>query len=418
MGFKNEIDEIIKTPSLKNAHIGVLVETDEKIIYELNSEDLFIPASNLKLFTSATILNILQPNFRIETWFFGTTRVRGGELNGSLVIRAGGDPTFSRTRLEKIVTGLSKKLRKVNEGVILDLSVFDKEYVNPYWEKEDLEHSYAPRIVPFTLERGLIKIKVYPTELGLKPRIIVEPFNGYIKIENNARTVSGKVNQISVEKKPGENSFVVKGEIGLEVEELVFEKPIEEPHLYATEYLKHLMVKHGIKVKGEVREGVFEDGVLLAMDISRPLSDLNKILLKFSDNALAEYFTKILGYYELGEGSWIKGLKVMRSYLKQLGIDVTKLKIVDGSGLSRANRVTPRIIVDFLKRFQRNRFFKYFYTALPVAGIDGTLRDRMKNTIAEGRIRAKTGTLRDVVALSGYATCLSGKKAFFSIIIN
>ncbi|RLE65701.1 MAG: D-alanyl-D-alanine carboxypeptidase/D-alanyl-D-alanine-endopeptidase [Thermoprotei archaeon] len=407
---------------LKGADVGIVVadENQNKLI-EINPDNPFIPASNMKLFTAAAALLYLRPNFRYFTGIYYTGSLDGGTLKGNIVVRGSGDPLLKSTDIDKVSIKLSRVLKQVKGNIIVDTSVFDREFVNKRWDENYLQHPYAPRVSALTVNEGCINIIVQPTQPGEKPLLEIHPIQDEIRIINKAITVKkGFATKINVTKKKGENVFIVEGTIEEDAYPVDVKKPIENPHLYTGSLFKSGLIKNGVSVEGNVEEGFLEDGVLLDYIVSNPLTEIVKKLLKHSDNLVAECLLKTMGYYRYGKGSWANGINCLKRTLGDIGLnlDDDNIRIFDGSGLSKSNKLTPWKIVELLLAMRKSSLFKYFYNALPVAGVDGTLRKRMRNTPAERRVIAKTGTLSNACTLSGYIKTLSGRELVFSIMVN
>ncbi|RLE82895.1 MAG: D-alanyl-D-alanine carboxypeptidase/D-alanyl-D-alanine-endopeptidase [Thermoprotei archaeon] len=418
---KPRIERIIREVLSSKARVGAIItDVDYSEILTVNADEKFLPASAVKLFTAATALHILHPNFRYETGIFYTGEIRDKELKGDLVIRGSGDPTLTSSRLGKIAGSIARELKIVHGDIIIDSKVFDGGFVNKAWLENTLSYPYIPRIAGFLVDKGMIKVTILPGKDGSPPIVKTFPKSRLVRVENRAVTGKSKPTRLEVLKEEEANSvtIVVKGTINIDEKGALFQIPLERPNLFAGLLFKESLKSAGVSVEGNVTEGTLVDGMLLELIPSRSLSDILKLLLRHDDHLIAEHLLKTLGYYRYGKGDWEYGIKSIKSLLKTLSIPDNELVLVDGSGISKDNRATPRSIAELLFKIRKRRYFKNFYRALPVAGISGALRERLINTNARGRIIALACFTAEASSLSGYVKTLQNRELIFSIIIN
>lgn len=421
-----QIDSILKDPALDHGMQGVLVRSlrTNTTLYEHNADSLMIPASNFKLLVSATILEQLGPDFTYKTEVYTTGKLSKGVLDGDIIIKGGGDPILATADL----TGLAKQIRsagisQISGNVIADDSLFDDQRLGWGWGWDNLPHYYAAEISALNLNRNTVDLYVYPgKEAGAKAEIKLTPETDYLTVDSTATTGKpGSEKTIWVSRALGENVVKIGGSIAQDAKVTKREEAVtmEEPQVYAGCVFADELAKLGIKAVGSVRAGKLPTGAkLAATHASPPLSTIIPLLNKPSDNLIAEVLLKTLGAVVKGKGSSDAGGEVEMEFFKKIGMDPSEVSIVDGSGLSRLNYVSARNLVTLLSYMQTSKNSKVYTDSLPIAGVDGTLAFRMKDTPAQGKVRAKTGYVGHVSSLSGYVTAKSGEPLVFSILMN
>jgi len=414
--LRQDIDEIIQVVDSKT-HVGIQIVSlrNGQTLYERCSDRLFIPASNLKLFTGAAALTILGVDYRFETNLFI-------DEAGNLYLKGSGDPSLSRYDLETLATQLKmRQIQVIRGNIVVDNFDFDEFSQGPGWMWDEPAEYWNSPMDALTVDHSSIHVWVAPgKQLAEPPKVFLDPNMAGFPIDNRAKT--GKSGELKVDRRalPGDNRIEVEGTISVESGPIEFKVPVAMPSIYAGHILKDLLQKKGIVVKGEVvRSKTPENATVVAVHASRPLSQIVQHMMKVSDNMYADCLFKKLGQVCLGApGSWQKGAMALREFLlREANIDPSEMVILDGSGLSRYNLVSPRQIVQLLK-WTTNAFKmgSEFEASLPLAGIDGTLKNRMPH--ARGKIRAKTGAMTGITGISGYATTKDGEPLVFSILIN
>lgn len=434
-----------KTPSLSEIHTGIHVclASSGKTVFDADGSKLFIPASNLKLVTSACALRMLGPRFRFRTDFL-TTRDSGTGVR-DLVVRGFGDPTIAdqtslelwrsdggvdkaynlphgiEVALERIVERLERcGLREISGDIVVDDSYFENKRLGDGWTVDDEPWFYGSQTGALALNENIVTVVVRPgIRTGIPTTVEAAPDTRFVQLTNRSSTIkSGTANALSFTRVRGSNEIVVTGSLPLGQRRVVRYMTVDDPGLYMGHVLRDILTQRGISVTGIVlRRKIRGNHRLLFRNHSVPLRSIVYWLNKTSDNFYAEQLLKTIGRVVIGEGSWEGGLKVVRKFLRGLGL-TTSYRIADGSGLSRYNLVTPRMLTKVLAAMRGDQAF---VSSLPVAGEDrgyGTLRKRMKQTPAEGNLRAKTGSIEGVSTLSGYVKTLDDKTLAFSIMTN
>lgn len=422
------IGKILNTSILKNSLIGIqIVSVDSgEVVYEKNSEMSLNPASNTKLVTSAAALVRLKPEYQFTTAVYTNARLRNGVLSGDVYIRGGGDPSLSYEGLLSLAQDVyNAGIRTIAGNIVGDATFLDDEREFSGWH--DFERAYSGRISALSVNYNAVHLMVKPSSRsGVAPQIILNPPTSYVKIKNKAVTISSR-NSIyatfaNADESLTEETLLVQGKISPKsrygVSAYIY---VNNPALFTTVTFKDALEQVGVTVEGtatlgEVPQKSRRLGIYLSDSLSRITCDSNKI----SNNFVAEQILKVLGAEMLGTpGTTEKGLQVVREFLEELDIPAGSYVLENGSGLSRNNRLSPAQIVTVLNSMYENfEVRSEFLASLAIAGVDGTLRRRLQDTQAERRLRAKTGALRAVSCISGYAASKDNEVFAFSIMMN
>lgn len=417
------LDKIINA-SEKKAHIGVeVISLKSGIrIYERNSNQLYTPANNLKLFTAGAALSILGPNYRFETTLLTDGKIEEGILKGNLFIQGSGDPSFTLADLENLTLQLRlQQVKQIDGDIILDTSAFDEVADGPGWMWDDINgKGYAP-VNALTINRNCVQLWVQPAEnIANAPKVFAYPKTNLVAIENMASTEEN-ADTLTVERslKTKHNTVLVKGEINKKSAIREFAIPVNHSHLYMGSLLQSILKKSGITYSGSLQiQKAPQNATVIAKHISAPVSELIRPILKDSDNLYADNFFKALGMaYSNTQGSWKTGKAAILSHLENDAVmNIADLVVVDGSGLSRYNLASPHNIASYLVWAYKMPYSAEFVSSLSIAGVDGTLSERFTNLTPN--LRAKTGTMTGVSALSGYIQTKDGEVLAFSILSN
>ncbi|MFV1951595.1 MAG: D-alanyl-D-alanine carboxypeptidase/D-alanyl-D-alanine-endopeptidase, partial [Nitrospinota bacterium] len=422
--FREKMDLIRGDKCLANEKTGIkIVSLDHgDILYDYNSNDLFIPASNLKLITTAAALLNLHPDYRFKTTLSTDGNTNKGVLEGNLYIKGFGDPMLISEELWMMVKDLRNiGIRTITGDIIADDTFFDSERVGNGWGNHIGPQAYNARIGALSLNFNTVTVYVEPArEEGDSPIVILDPLTRFVSVENRAVTISrGKGNRFIVDRAGGDkmDRIIITGEIAKGKKRKRFYRNISNPPLYTATVFRDFLIRENIEVKGKVTAGIQPEGVMeLVVHDSKPLSLIILDLNKISNNFIAEQILKTMGAEIEGEpGTAAKGLKIVYDFMENIGIDKGLYTIVDGSGLSRKNRLSADQLLKVLVYMYNDFMLQPEYlSSLSVMGIDGSLNDRLNNTYAERKIRSKTGTLGGVNSLSGYAKTTGGEIMAFS----
>jgi serine-type D-Ala-D-Ala carboxypeptidase/endopeptidase (penicillin-binding protein 4) len=412
-------------------------------LFEKNADGYFVPASNMKLFTTALALAKLGPDYKFRT----TLETRGtispeGKLSGDVVLVGRGDPNLSNRRFpyelkeefdgppEKALVELADALvahgvKEISGDVIGDDSYFPRERYPNGWEVDDMVWEYGAAISAIVVDDNTVALTLTPGErMGDPVQASVAPLTPDFALQNDVTTSPAEVkSDLTLTREPGASLVVVRGSMPAKSAPRKLVLAIEEPAQHAASLLAALLAERGVNLDGKTRAvHVAETDVtprtILAEHVSVPLGDSVKLINKISQNLHTEMLLRTAARQN---GLWItpeEMLKTPQEFYAAAGIAPDDVIQTDGSGLSRHDLVTPRAIVTLLKYAQSQTWFAPYYASLPVAGIDGSLQDRMKGTVAAGRIHAKTGSVEHVRTLSGFAETPSGRTLIFSFLSN
>jgi len=405
------------------AAVRVLAPSRGAVLYERNPDLSLNPASNEKLLTSAAALAKLGPEYRFSTRVLASAPVKDGVLRGDLTLQGGGDPVLTTEHLAALADRVhAAGIRRVTGKLLADDYRYDAERLGNGWNSDDEPFYYSAQISALSVNRNVLTVDVSPgPEPGAPVIVGVQPVPDHMKILSSAVTgAPGSQTRIDVTRQRARNEVRVTGSIAAGAQPVMGERvTVEEPQLYAAALFRHLLAERGVRVEGPTERGKTADGAaVIAAHESEPLSSIVARLNKPSDNLIAEMLLKELGYAVKQSGSASAGGDVIEGWLKDIGIDTGGVRVRDGSGLSRLDLVTARAVSELLIHASKQPWKDVFVASLPIGGVDGTLRNRMKGTPAEKNVRAKTGTLTHVTALSGYVTTASGEPLVFSILIN
>lgn len=410
-------------------------------IVDLNGDFLFLPASNRKLFSTALALRRLGADFQFTTrlWMVGDLD-ETGTLQGDLVLETSGDPTLRPTFLNGS-SGLvllsdwaraasAAGIQKVEGRVIVDCSVYlEPALMPPGWGWDQLTELYGALPSALAMNENRVVVKTSPGRSEGSPCTVetVPDLPAGLALENSARTAGSRgKNTLKLVRGTGPAALVLVGELPRDVAPVSRTVPLPDPATGWAEAFGSALERAGVSIAGPVevsrrREAPESQGVgarLLAEHTSPPLSRIVRHTNKESDNQCAEMLYLAVGAKEVGQASYAASQLAERSFLRELGIDPVLVEGEDGCGLSRTDLVAPRAIVRLLERMASGAEAEAFLNSLPVSGRDGTLSYRMSGDGMKERVMAKTGTLRDVVALSGYIKRADGRRIAFSLLAN
>jgi len=435
--IQNRIAQFLKRPGMRTAAWGIEIfdPATHQVVLAVNPDKTFLPASVLKVVTTSACLEKLGPDFRFRTGIYTAgTLLPDGTLLGDLILVGRGDPNLldpSRELLaESALKELARKIqslgiKKIRGNIIGDDSYFEFITDGEGLTERDLRSTYGAPINALSVQSNVFSVHARATKANQLVQVGMEPQNTYYQIRNLAVTGSARARRtISARVIPGTSRLVISGVLPAGQsygQEVPLDRPAEVTASLFQDELKRagLSVSGSVKAihQGEVSPEVRRNWKLLAEHQSPPLIRALEIINKRSLNLHAEMMLRVLGAEFGGAGTDGAGLNVVRDFLVSAGIqDDDKISLKDGSGLSRANLLTPRFQTSLLMFLSTRPYFELFLNSLAVSGMDGTLRNRLSST--PGVIHAKTGTLDNVTALSGYMKTKSGRNLVFSIFAN
>src|SRR6202140_3628830 len=444
--FASRAEALLGTAPTNKGEWGLLLVDAEsgETLYERNADKYFVPASNMKLFTTALALAKLGPEYRFHT----TLETRGtisseGVLGGDLALVGHGDPNLSNRKFpyalkeefdgppEKALVELAdalvaKGLKEIAGDVIGDDSYFPREPYPNGWEIDDMVWEYGAAISAIVVDDNTVTLMLTPADTAGGPvQAVVSPATPDFFWKNNVVTSAAEIkSDLTLTREPNAKIVVVRGTLPALSAPRKLILAVHEPAEHAAALLAALLRERGVKIAGAARAVPVPETaaatlrVVLAEHVSVPLSDSVKLVNKISQNLHTEMLLRAAAR---ANGIWNSPDDLMKfpaDFYAAAGIAPGEVIQTDGSGLSRHDLVTPRAIVALLKYAQEQTWFAPYYESLPVAGVDGTLETQMKNTNAATRIHAKTGSVEHVRTRSGFAETASGRRLIFSFLSN
>jgi D-alanyl-D-alanine carboxypeptidase/D-alanyl-D-alanine-endopeptidase (penicillin-binding protein 4) len=446
--FAERAESLVQTPPVDKGEWGMLIvdAATGETLYEKNADKYFVPASNMKLLTTALALDTLGPDYRFRT----TVETNGvlsaeGKLSGDLLLVGRGDPNLSNRKFpfdtkeefdgppEKVLAELADGVvahgvKVISGDVVGDDSYFPRERYPDGWEIDDMVWEYGAAISAIVVDDNTVSLTLTPGEKAGEPvQAVVEPFTQEFVVKNEVTTIGAKEKgDLRLTREPGSDTVVVSGTLAAKSAPRKLVLAIQEPALHAANLLARLLRDRGVEIDGKARslhdpspnEGA---RTVLVEHLSIPLKDSIKLVNKISQNLHTEMLLRAAARQSERWPRWAAPedlQKVPMDFYAKAGIAPDDVVQTDGSGLSRHDLVTPRAFVQLLEYAQKQPWFPAYYASLPVAGVDGTLNERMKNSGIAGRIHAKTGSVTHVRALSGFAETPGGRRLIFSFLSN
>jgi len=411
----------------ENLNIGIVVQnlSDGKILYSKNADRYFTPASNQKLLLAYAALRYLGSEFSFSTGLFADkAKLQDGVLKGDLYLQFSGDPTLGLDDLEGLVKRLPELgIHKLQGNIIIDDSSFDDQAWSPGTAWDDRLFCYGSPMSALILEHNCIYGQLQPAVAVGLPAILQLPSRPqFMNLQSQVltqptQTTPCKLNVVQSETK----TYTIKGCIKSDEPIRKIELAINDPRQNTVAALKYLLQKYQFGGTYTMTFGKLQPKAkLLAAHGSQPLPSLLKTMLKDSDNTIANALFKTLGArYFHTTGTWQNGAEALAAILTETSsLEVSQMRFFDGDGASRYNFLTPRQILTLLQEIYLDPHSQAIVEALPIAGIDGTLKERMKDAELRAKVRAKTGTETGVSALSGYLVNTKGQTLAFSIMSN
>ena len=420
-----DLAAIFDSPQFQRSYWSVLVRRvgSGEDLYAWNAAKLMMPASVMKVVTLAAAADVLGWDHQFETTIVSTAPVDEGVLRGDLVIVGGGDPSISeRSEVPGTLKALARQVReagvtRIEGGVIGHDDRFDDNGFGDGWTLDNLPYGYSAAVSALEYNEGSVDLVIRAGAAAGDPVAIqVRPDGSGLQIDNRLATVAESgTGRLTLHRLPGSSHVIVRGQIPAKSAPFARTASVDNPTRFFATAFKHALIAEGIEIAGDA---IDIDDFLAKPDLtaartlvshkSPALRDLAVGMMRVSQNQYAEMLLRSLG-----------GAERMREVLRSWNIDDGSYAIADGSGLSRYNYVTSDALVRILQRMHTDtKHAPAFRDTLPVAGRDGTLSRRLAGTPAEGRVRAKTGTVDNVRAIAGYVETVDGETLAFSIIAN
>jgi len=441
--FAMRAEQLVQAAPVDKGEWGLLVvdATSGEMLYQKNADKYFVPASNMKLLTTALALDKLGVDYRFRTTIETNGKLEtDGTLRGDLLFVGRGDPNLSNRRFpfdtkeefdgppEKVLAEMAdavvaRGLKEITGDIVGDDSYFPRERYPDGWEIDDMVWEYGAAISAIVVDDNTVTLTLTPGEkAGELAQFVVEPASSEFIVKSEVTTVGAKEKgELRLTREPGSSVVMLTGGLPVKGAPHKLVLAIQEPAQHAAELLARLLAQRGVKLDGRARAQHEPDPAeatrtVLAEHMSVRLGDSVKLVNKISQNlhteALLRTAARQNGRWEVPEDL----LKFAQEFYAKAGIGPDDVVQTDGSGLSRHDMVTPRAFVTLLTYAQKQPWFAEYYASLPVAGVDGTLNERMKGIT--GRIHAKTGSVAHVRTLSGYAETVGGRRLIFSFLSN
>lgn len=422
---ESAIAALVADDALAGGRVGVVVADAEsgEVLAEHAADRGFATASNMKLLSSAVALQALGEDFSTTTELIARGEIRDGVLEGDVVLRGHGDPTFGEgeageTLLRAFAVALQGiGIRTVRGRVVGDAGWQGDETLGLGWQWDYLDEDYAAPFGGLCFRGNVVSVHVRPGVSGPELRVlpVLEQFPKVAVTQGAA----GSKTELSVHRSLGSDEIVVTGTIAADAKERVLKVAVRDPAAFAAAGLAAVLRERGILVEGERLAGGGPER-LVASHASPSLAAIVRSLLTRSDNLYAEQVWRLAARVATGDASTAAAERHAKSVLAGLGVDTAGMVLADGSGLSRRNLVQPRQIERLLVAMHGSPHREAFMAGLPVAGETGTLRSRFAEGPAHGRVQAKTGYISRVVCLSGYVPRRAADAApfAFSVMLN
>lgn len=472
MRLECQIGVLLSAPEIARDHWGISATTlDGHVVYALNDSQLFAPASNAKLCTTAAALSLLGGSATTTTRVLGNGPLdSAGNLHGDLVLQGNGDasisgriyPYLSHTERTPsplaALTALADQvvahgLHSVTGNIVGDDTAFPFERYGSGWAWDDLEWGYGAPVSALTVSDNVVYLNLFPGAAAGDPTTVsFSPSSGDWIVDNTSRTsAAGTEASLGVDRQPGTKLVRIFGTTPAAGNGAHLALAIEDPAEFAASAFRQMLIARGVQVSGEasarhrwsidtthltVEQSVpvalpknlpaaptplveaDATGMVLATRTSVPLLEDVTVTNKASQNLHAELMLRLLGRQYGSDGSLAQGTRVVRQFLVNAGVQPDDFFFFDGSGMSAQDVITPRAFTQLLRYIADQSWGDQFRSTLPIGGVDGSLSGRFLSPPLVGHVFAKTGTLREVNSLSGYVTARSGHVLAFSILCN
>ncbi len=454
--FRDRVERILSAPDVSRGYWGLYVQDADtgEVLFTQNADKYFLPASNAKLFTAALALATLGPGYCFHTTIETRAAVdANGALQGDLVLIGRGDPNLSNRKVpfesrtardgppEKILVELADAvvalgIKKITGDVIADDSYFSGGAYPSGWAIDDMLWTYGVPVSAIEINEGSLSIELRPGDSAGLPAVFTsDSLAGIYQIQNLVTTgPRGSEQKLAVERSPGSTAIFLRGTMPVGAPPHSLAIAIDRPAEYAAALLKNLLEARGIQINGRARaRHAGDDGAefisspvgvqigaptVLAEHISQPLSETLRVMHKISQNLHAELLLRTAARQKTSDSTADAAIQFEEDFRAGIGITDADAIMTDASGLSRKDMVTPQSEAMLLRWAATQPWYEIFHASLPVAGVDGTLTDRMAHTPAAEHVWAKTGSLSHVDSLAGYAITTRGAHLVFSFMAN
>jgi D-alanyl-D-alanine carboxypeptidase/D-alanyl-D-alanine-endopeptidase (penicillin-binding protein 4) len=442
--LRQRLGTVFGNTTWRGATWGVMVRSLDTgdTLFAVEAGEPLAPASNLKLLTTAAALRILGPDYRFRTYLLTEGTVKNGVLDGDLVLYGTGDPGISDrfyggkdAVFELLIDQLvALGVHTVNGDLVGDASFLPGPLRPEGWHPSDLNDGFAGAVSALSFNENVVSFRVIPGAVGSAPRVETIPDHAGFEIVNTAQTVAADARpRLAILRDEPLDPVRVEGRLLATSRDVWREMTVPVPAHFAASVFRATLEDRGVTVLGgtrtvDARERSVVDGIsapalgrrgarVLARHVSDPLSAYLAVVNKESNNLFAELVFRLLGRTAGGVGSPAASANAVRTALGELGVDMSSVVQLDGSGLSAGSRVSAATFVDVIDRMSSSPVWNEYWGSLPEAGRRGEM-GRMYNTTAAGNLRAKTGTIEGVSALTGLVRSRTGERLAFSLLVN
>jgi D-alanyl-D-alanine carboxypeptidase/D-alanyl-D-alanine-endopeptidase (penicillin-binding protein 4) len=407
--------------------ISIVGAPNGNVVYTRNTDVPLLPASIIKLLTTAAALEYLGPEYRFKTDILYTGVRRESVIEGDLILRGGGDPMLTSAQLRHMAEQIYQSgIRQITGRLLVDTSFFDDLDRAPAWSKQRTQRPYDANLSALSLNFNNVTVYARPAETrGHQPVVWLDPPPSYMRLDNKSKTVSANSKHTiwaSRRSNSDEITIRVRGNLPEDVEERAIFINVANPTRFTAESFRVFLLQSGVNIIGEtVLNAPTPNGAaLLHQHVSTQLSVILKELNTYSNNFIAEQIIKTIAAEVLGPpGSHANGLSLVKRFLTNLGVNTQGIVLADGSGLSRDNLLTAQAMTDFLTAIlSRFDIGPDFMAAIRVMGANGVMSKRLKNSPAHAQVRAKTGSLFKVSNLAGYVAGRNGSLYAYTFMLN
>lgn len=421
--IKVKAEKLIKKENLALQHLSISVFRKGSPLIDINADKKLIPASVTKLFTALAVLEHIPPGTKFSTRLVSAANIDSNNLKGDLYLVGGGDSGFVSETMWYLVNVFKREnIKQVEGDIIIDDSLFDDKRFDVSREDHRVDRAYDAPVGAMSFNWNAINVFLRPGEKPGSPgKVFIDPDSDYIRLSSDLKTGTKSDYSVTREKgSDGRDTILVKGKVDKDSKEIAIYKGITDPIAWSGANLRKFLLERGITVKGKVRAGKAPAGArILAEAPSKPIEQLLADMNKFSNNYVAEMLTKQLAAFNGVQGTLNGGLDIIRETVRNAGVTDAEFEIVNPSGLTRENKFSALALVKVLEKVRKDfRLFPEFVSSLPIAGVDGTLKNRMKSGRALRWVRAKTGLLTGVVSLAGYIGLEDGEVLSFAFVYN
>ncbi|MBS1841490.1 MAG: D-alanyl-D-alanine carboxypeptidase/D-alanyl-D-alanine-endopeptidase [Acidobacteria bacterium] len=456
--FSERAEEILGAEQPAKGVWGVLVvdASSGDVLFAQNADRYFVPASNMKLFTTGLALATLGPDYKFRTTLESQNALEpDGKLAGPLYLAGRGDPNLSNRKFplngkeefdglpEKAIAELASQIvaagvKDIHGDIVGDDSYFPRERYPSGWEIEDMVWEYGAPVSAIIVNDNVVALTLTPGEKeGAAVQSELSPMTADFRVDNQVVTSAAAVKaDLTLTREPGSNTVTVLGTLPANSKPRKLLLAVQEPALHAAQLLKRILEEKGVVVRGVARMQTEKEAAasqkrtVLATHTSVPLSDAVKLINKISQNLHAESLLRTSAQEDCRHAPVTtppQNCATLTSddyasfaakFYAAAGIAAGDVVQTDGSGLSRHDLATPRAFVALLQYAMKQNWFAAYYDSLPIASVDGTLEDRLKNSSGATRIHAKTGSVEHVRTRSGYAELPNGRRLIFSFMSN